>query len=197
MPPLSRTAILFSLLVLAFVVSGFTQSLPKKIDGYRVHNEIISLKGSGAGSAGAPYLIVGEPAVSDISLSGITIAIVGKLEAAGYDGEVQRMSFKDFQVNGVKVEVQDFVTPFKVSKRGSTVLPAPATVFLPTAKILSAAWKEVTDSKNEWTVTGRVLVFGKFKKFGFSFKRAIPVDIELTVKNPLLEYRQKATPETH
>ncbi len=68
-------------------------------------------------------------------------------------------------------------------------MPAPATVFLPTSNILNAAWKEITASKSDWNVTGRVFVFGKFKKFGFTFKRVIPVDVRLTIKNPLAEYK--------
>lgn len=130
--------------------------------------------------------------MSDVSFGGITIAIAGKLEAAGYDGSVEKMRFVEFKVNGVNVEVEEFRTTFRVNKRGTTTLPEPATVFLPTAKVLNAAWKEVTDSKKEWPVVGRVLVFGKFKKFGFAFKRAIVVDVDLTIKNPLIEYRPKS-----
>jgi hypothetical protein len=36
-----------------------------------------------------------------------------------------------------------------------------------------------------WPVTGRVYVFGRFKKFLFSFKRVVPVELSLTLPNPL------------
>jgi hypothetical protein len=45
--------------------------------------------------------------------------------------------------------------------------------------------REMRDSKKEWTITGRVFVFGKFRKFGFEHKRVVPIDIHLTVANPI------------
>lgn len=177
-------------LSLAFSISA--QELPGKIRGYKVHDEKIKLTNSGPKQVDKPYVTVASPTVSDVSLGGVTLAIIGELEEAGFNGRVEMMTFHDFRVNGVSVEVSEFNTPFTVNKSGKTALPTPATVFLPTTNILNAAWKEATDSKENWTVTGRVFVFGKFKKFGFSFKRAIPVDVRLTIKNPLMEYRKRA-----
>lgn len=192
MPLFVRTTIFRIVLIALLSISGFAQDLPDKIDGYPIHKAAITLKGGGSAPSERPYLVVGTPTVSDVSLGGITLAILGNLEAAGYDGLVHRMSFREFRVNGIEVKVEDFNTPFKVNKRGPTILPAPATVFLPTSNVLNAAWKEITDSKEDWLVTGTVIVFGKFKKFGFSFKRAIPVKIDLTIKNPLLEFRKNS-----
>lgn len=188
--------ILLFVAVLALTLSTHAQELPDKIRGYKVHGEIIKLANDGSRKVDKPYITVGAPTVSDVSFSGVTLAIIGELEEAGYDGRVELMTFRDFRVNGVAVEVSEFDKPFTVKKRGKTTLPAPATVFLPTTNILNAAWKEATDSKPEWTVTGRVFVFGRFKKLGFTFKRVIPVDVNLTIKNPLLEFRHKATSGT-
>jgi hypothetical protein len=179
-------------LTLALSVSA--QGLPEKIRGYKVHDEVIRVTNNGAKSDGKPAVVVGSPAVSDVSLSGVTLAIAGEIEAAGHDGRVEMMTFRDFRVNGMAVKVAEFDTPFILKKRGKTTLPAPATVFLPTTNILNAAWKEITESKNDWTVTGRVFVFGRFKRFGFNFKRVIPIDVSLTIKNPFLEYRNKVLP---
>lgn len=98
--------------------------------------------------------------------------------------------FRDFRINGVTVEVAELNEPFTIRKRGKTALPAPASVFISTPRLISSAWKEITDSKKDWSVTGRVFVFGKFRRFGFNFKRVVPVDVRLTVKNPLAEYRK-------
>jgi hypothetical protein len=48
-----------------------------------------------------------------------------------------------------------------------------------------AALGEWTDSKETWRITGLVYVFGKYKKFLFPFKRAIPVELDLMIHNPL------------
>ena len=66
-----------------------------------------------------------------------------------------------------------------------TMLPTPAKITINTANIAKAAYKELVDSKKDWSVTGIVFVFGKFRKFGVSFKRVVPVKIDLTIKNPL------------
>lgn len=186
--------LIMAALSLAFSISA--QQLPDKIRGYKVHDEKIRLTNSGPKQIDKPYVTVGTPTISDVSLGGVTLAIIGELEEAGFNGRVEMMTFRDFRVNGISVEVSEFDTPFTVNKSGKTSLPTPATVFLPTSNILNAAWKEATGSKENWTVTGRVFVFGKFKKFGFTFKRVVPVDVNLTIKNPLLEFRQKTTAET-
>jgi hypothetical protein len=44
------------------------------------------------------------------------------------------------------------------------------------------ALSKLNPAKDKFHVTGRTLVFGKFKKFGMKFKRVIPVDFSLDVK---------------
>jgi hypothetical protein len=180
-----------SLLVLAFVFpSASAQGLPGKIGGYKVHDEIITLSNINLAEQESPSITVGDPQVSNVSISGVTIAIAGELGAAGFDGRVERLMFRDFRINGIAVEVAELNEPFTIRKRGKTTLPAPASVFISTPSLISSAWKEITDSKVDWTVTGRIFVFGKFRRFGFNFKRVVPVDVRLTVKNPLVEYRK-------
>ena len=180
---LSIAAVLI-LLPFTLLFGAQTGDLPKKIRGYKVHDEVLTIKNEPPAN-GKPHVIVGQPSVSDISVRGVTLAVTAELQSAGYKGRVDMLSFRDFTVNGLAVEVRDLDTPFNVEKTGATIIPAPAIIFLPTSKVLRAAWSEVTDSKEEWSVTGRILVFGKFKKFGFNFKRVVPVDVQLRIKNPL------------
>ncbi len=192
----SLKSLLLIATLLGLTFAAAAQDLPGKIRGYKVHGEVIKVTNIGKPDPEKPYVTVGTPTVSDVSLSGVTLAIIGELAEAGHDGRVEMMMFRDFRVNGVEVDVAEYSTPFDVKKTGKTSLPGPATVFLPTTRILNAAWKEITESKQDWTVTGRVLVFGRFKKFGFTFKRVIPVDVNLTIKNPLLEFRREITSGT-
>ena len=178
------TAAILILLTLSLVSNAQTTDLPKKIRGYKVHSESLKLTNEPA-VAGKPYVVVGKLSVSDISITGITLAVTAELRSAGYEGRVDMLSFRDFTVNGFPVEVRDVESPFNVEKTGTTALPGPATIFVPTSKALRAAWSEVTNSKEEWAVNGRILVFGKFKKFGFNFKRVVPVEVQLRIVNPL------------
>lgn len=186
-----RTASVFVAIILAAATFVNSQDLPRSIRGYKIHGEIIKLKSKAPGPAEGPYVVVGRPRVSDISLGGVTLTITGELGDAGHEGRVEMLTFRDFRINGMSVDVAEYNTPFDLKKRGRVALPAGADVFLPATMILNAGWNELTGSKKEWPVTGRVFVFGKFRKFGFSFKRVILIDIDLTIENPLVEYREK------
>lgn len=71
----SLVSYICSLLVVAFVfASASAQDLPAKIRGYKVHDEIITLGNSNPAKQGSPSIIVGDPTVSDVSISGVTIA---------------------------------------------------------------------------------------------------------------------------
>jgi hypothetical protein len=84
------------------------------------------------------------------------------------------------------VEVAEYKDSFEFKKERLVELPAPAKIYLRADRLLRGAWKEMKESKDEWTITGRVFVFGKFRKMGFSFKRVVPVDISVKIKNPLI-----------
>jgi hypothetical protein len=171
-------------LVLAAVFPVASQELPDKIRGYRVHGEKVSVSNVRP-EKGGTILVLSEPEITSVSLTGVTLAVSGAVESAGYEGRVEMLMFRDFRVNGVAVEISEFNEPFPLSKKGRTELPGRAIAFIPTTSIARAAWKEWSGSNAEWVVTGKVFVFGRFKKFGFSFKRVVPVDVRLMIKNPL------------
>jgi hypothetical protein len=187
-------AFLTCLSISLFVSTAISaQELPSEIRGYKVHREkIIVTNASGSFDAiekRKASVVVGQPDIVDVSLTGITLSVPAVLNAVGQSGEVHFMSFHDFRVNEIGVDIEDYKERFSFKKNEKIALPKPATIFLPTGRILTAAWEEISNSKKEWTVTGRIFVFGKFKKFGFVFKRVVPVDIGLTIKNPLQELR--------
>ena len=186
------TAFLTFLTVCLLVsISTSAQQLPSEIRGYKVHREK-TIVTNATGSFDAiekrkASVVVGQPDILDVSLTGITLSVSAVLNAVGQSGEVHFMTFRDFRVNEISVDIEDYQERFSFKKNEKISLPKPATIFLPTGRVLTAAWEEISNSKKEWTVTGRIFVFGKFKKFGFAFKRVVPVDIDLTIKNPLQE----------
>jgi hypothetical protein len=174
------------LLVLLLGTSAYSQAFPDKIRGYKVHSDKmeVSTVGTGIQSADASVKI-GEPKLVEADLTGITFELPAEILAAKQSGKVDFLAFHNVRVNGITVNVEEYRSPFDLSKGEFKALPKPARVFLPATGILQAAWKEMRDSQAEWTVSGRALVFGRFRRFGIYHKRVVPVDFQIKIKNPL------------
>jgi hypothetical protein len=177
------------LCVLCGSIAVNAQDYPKEIRGYKVHNTKIFVQTKDAkvetkGDAEA-FITLGEPTVGDVSLTGVTMEIPAEMAALEQSGKIDFLTFKDFQVNGLKVDVEEYQESFEFKKSVPTALPKPVKIFVGAKQSLLGALGELRDSKDEWTVTGTVFVFGKFKKFGFSFKRVVPVAVNIKIKNPL------------
>jgi hypothetical protein len=192
---LKKRIVSSTLAILLFALPALAQEFPKEIRGYKVHKISISVKTSSTkapAKSGPEALVkIGDPAITDLSFTGLTFEIPAEITAYDQSGRVDFLTFNDFKVDGLAVDVEEYRSAFSFKKNELVVLPKPARFFLGTGQIVKAAWKEIAETKKEWTITGRVFVFGKFKKLGFSFKRVIPVDINLTIKNPLIEYKSK------
>ncbi len=170
------------ILILLLLLPAFSQDLPSKIRGYSVHSPAIIVNTADQRAD----VKVGDPVIVDLSLSGVSFELPTEVASAAQSGRVDFLTFHDFQVNGVSVEIEEYKYPFSFRKNETKALPEPAKIFLPTGALLKGAWAEMQESRKEWLVTGRVLVFGKFRKYGFYHKRVVPVDVSLTIKNPLL-----------
>jgi hypothetical protein len=159
------------------------QELPKKIRGYTVHKEQIAITEDT--DPNGPLLSVGEPGLADVTLSGITFELPLSFNSPDQSGKVDFLTFHEFRVNGIPVTIGEYDQPFAFRKNEVVQLGSPISVFLPTGRLIQAAWLEMHDSKDDWKVEGRVFVFGRFRKFGFYHKRVVPIDIDLLVKNPV------------
>jgi len=179
-----------------FFFSSFVlaQDLPNEIRGYKVYNAKISVKNqtekSVARNKSEAFVKVGEPEVIDISLTGVTLEISAEIDALGQSGTVDFLSFKDFRVNGLQVEVEEYKESFEFKKNQTIILPKPVKIFVGTGQTLRGAVNELKESKDEWRVTGMVFVFGRFKKSFLKFKRVVPVEINIKIKNPLRNSEQ-------
>lgn len=182
---------LISAFISLFVFSStiFPQDYPDKIRGYKVYNTKISIKTpsekSPANSDTEAIVKIGEPQLNDISLTGITLEVSAEIEGADQNGKIDFVTFSDFKVNGLDVEIEEYKKPFELKKGEKVVLSKPVKMFIGANQALRGAFKEFKESKKEWTVTGKIFVFGKFKRFGFSFKRVIPLDVNLKIENPV------------
>ncbi len=181
--------ILLLLLFLVFTNNIFSQKLPKKIRGYKVHYAKVSVRDINQNEPNKKRLRVetdfDEPEFARVGLYGISIELNSKLTVYGKSGKIDFIAFKDFTVNGIKVDIEEYRESFEFKKAESFELKEPVEIFISTRQTLRGALKEYKNSKEKWLVKGRVFVFGKFRKFGFKFKRVIPVDVELSIDNPL------------
>jgi hypothetical protein len=184
---ISTTAIsVFLLLALTGAIAA--QGLPKKIRGYKVHNAKIDVESGAAkplpiGSDGA--VSVGSPTLVDIGLSGVSLDVGGSFMAIGQSGTIDFLTFSDLSVNGIAVEADEYRNSFGFVKNEVTKLPSPIRIKIGTLNLARAAYREYVSSTDNWKVTGTVFAFGRFRKFGMSFKRVVPIKISLLIPNPI------------
>jgi hypothetical protein len=127
----------------------------------------------------------GAPSLARLTPLGITLAMPVVVAPVAQSGHVDFLLFEDMNVNDYSVEIEEYRRSFDLPTKKPLTLREPLRFYisLPTAAL--AAIDEGVSSKETWPVTGRVYVCGKYKKFVFSFKRCVPVELNLTMKNPL------------
>jgi hypothetical protein len=193
----TRLLVLSAAFAIAFIgIQTLAQDLPKEIRGYRVHRANIAVRTSASTTSNDkeidPHIHLGEPKLIDVSLTGITFEVSIELGTAPASGTIDFLAFQGFRVNGIPVEIKEYRGPITFKKGESFPMPRPATVFVSNAGVLQAAWSEFKKSQKSWTVTGRVLAFGKFKKMGMEFKRVVPIEVDVSIKNPFIPNKKPA-----
>lgn len=93
--------------------------------------------------------------------------------------------FKDVTANGIPLEIDEYQHPFRLKKGETVKLPLPVRGSVSSINIAKAAYAESTNARDQWQIKGIVFVFGRFKKLGMTFKRVIPIPINLVIANPL------------
>lgn len=176
------------------IIVAESQDLPREIRGYKVQKADVSIKNQPSASdkngKTDAFINVGEPTISEVSITGITLEISGEIESRAQSGKVDFISFKNFRVNDLAVEIEEYKNSFEFKKNQPVTLPKPIKIFVNTGQALRGALKEWKDSKDEWTVKGTVFVFGRFKKSFLKFKRVVPIEINFKIKNPLRNNEQ-------
>jgi len=187
-----------------------TRTYPKEIRGYKVERRVVEIKkpqkqngksatnqsqsGSSNGqtsSASGPesdedaLIRLGTPQLARATPLGITFEVPIVVSPVKQSGHIDFLMFEDMVVNGRSVEIDEYHREFDLSNRDPLTLREPLRIYIYLPSALLAAIGEWSDSKETWPVTGRVYVFGRFKKLGFSFKRCIPVELNVTMRNPL------------
>ena len=170
-------------------------SYPKEIRGYKVERAVVEIKKEQkkAGNTSAqrdevdPDALIqfGDPQLASVSPSSIGLEIPISVAPVQQKGHVDFLIFEEMVVNGTTVHIDEYRHHFDLPNKNRSTLREPLKffIYLPTA--LVAAIDEWNNSKETWQVTGRVYVFGRFKKNVFTFKRCIPVELKFMMRNPL------------
>ena len=194
------------LLVLVFPIVVYAQrsdespksdTLPKEVRGYKIHRAQVELKKTDKKKSDKkadkeeydetePILIrLGEAQLVSASPLGVTFDVPVILAAVKQQGDVDRLVFEDMRVNDTPVTLDDYVHPFSLPNKEPLSLAPPLRIFVSTPQAVLRTIDEFLNSKEVWQVTGRIYVCGQFKKYLFKFKRAVPVEVQTSINNPL------------
>jgi len=181
---------LHALLLLITAFSGaYSQQPPDKINGYKVYRAKIIVVSSDPPQqsldARDATVKIDKPKLGIPGMLTVTVEVGGEFTSFTQEGKIDLLQFRDISVNGIAVDVDDFKTPFEIKRGRLTRLPASVRGSIDITGVAKAAYKELTESKDLWNVTGTVLVFGRFKKLGIEFKRVVPIPLDLQMRNPL------------
>ena len=195
-------------LVSCVTVLPQTRTYPKEIRGYKVERTVVEVKKpdpknqkSGASRNGTDgvdqadpansvgdvdaLIQLGKPQVAHITPLGMYFAVPIVVAPVKQSGHVDFLVFEDMVVNGTSVDIDEYQHAFDLPNKQPLTLGDPLRIYIYLPSAMLAALGDWSDSKETWPVTGRVYVFGKFKKSVFSFKRVVPVELNVTMQNPL------------
>ncbi len=179
--------------------------LPREVRGYKVHRAQVELKKtkdpekkksdkkSEKGNAEdreydetEPMLArLGEAQLVSVTPLGMTFDVPVVLAAVKQQGDVDLLVFEDMRVNDTSITLGDYVHPFKLPNKGALTMAPPLRIFVSTPQAVLRGIDEILNSKEVWQVTGRIYVCGHFTKYLFKFKRAVPVELQTSINNPL------------
>jgi len=175
-------------------------SYPTKIRGYKVERAVVEVKKQQKKSKDTTadqqrssesdtdaLIRFGDAQLARVTPLGITLEIPIVVAPVQQKGRVDFLIFEDMVVNDSPVQIDEYHRTFDLPNKEELTLREPVRFYIYLPSAVLAAIDEWSDSKERWLVTGRVYVFGNFKKSIFSFKRCIPVELNLTMRNPLRE----------
>jgi hypothetical protein len=186
-----RFLITLALLVTYLVATGVAQVpvYPKEIRGYKVERAVVELKKDPKNPATdadeGSLLRLGDPQLVRATPLGISLEVPIIVSAVKQKGHVDFLIFEDVVVNGTSVEIDEYQREFDLPNKKPLTLKEPLKFYIYLPGVVFAALDEWSNSKETWLITGRVYVFGKFNKSIFKFKRCIPIELKMSVPNPL------------
>ena len=197
----TQCVIALFLMSMPMLASGQSHTYPDNIHGYKVERTVVEIKKpenknqandgeAGSSDSDVDQLITfGQPSIARATPLGMTFEVPMVVAPVKQSGKVDFLVFEDMEINGHSVQIDEYKHSFGLPDKKSLTLRDPLRIYIYLPSAILAALGDWTDSKDTWPVTGRVYVFGKFKKkilgISTSFKRVVPVELNLTMRNPL------------
>ena len=180
--PIRLVMVLGVICLCSHIMKAQQSAYPKEVRGYKVERVAVIAKRNSDPDALVRF---GEPAVTGVTPLSIKLEIPLIIAPITQKGRVEVLLFEDMVVNGTPVAIEDYVREFNLPNKKELILREPLrfSVNLPNAML--AGIGELTAAKETWLITGRVYVLGHYKKFMLNFKRAVSVEINFTMRNPL------------
>ena len=163
---------------------GGGPELPGEVRGYKVERAKVNTKrtkNSDGEKSGEGLITFGTARVSSVGPLEVPVTIAPVQNG----GEVELLVFEGVEVNGTPVSVDDYKRPFSLPKDGPLTLADPLRLRIGTTRALIGTVGEIFGPTEVWPVTGRVYVCGRYKRFLLSFKRAVPLELKTSIRNPL------------
>jgi len=173
-------------------------SYQTKIRGYKVERAVVEVKKQqkkskdmtadqqrSSESETDALIRFSDAQLARVTPLGITLEIPIVIAPVQQKGHVDFLVFDDMVVNDVPIQMEEYRSSFDLPNKERLTLPEPLRLYIYLPSAVLAAIDEWSSSKERWLVTGRAYVFGTFKKSGFSFKRCVPLELNITIRNPL------------
>ena len=158
---------------------------PKEIRGYKVEPTIVELRKSANDSKPDTLIKFGDAELARVTPLGISLEIPIVVSPVKQKGKVDFLLFEDMVFNGTPAEIDEYHSAFNLPNRDPVRLREPLRFYIYLPRAVLAGIDEWINSKDTWPVAGRVYVCGKFRKGPLSFKRCVPVELNLTMRDPL------------
>ncbi|MFV0390124.1 MAG: hypothetical protein ACK5NT_15390 [Pyrinomonadaceae bacterium] len=183
----NRKFLLFTF-ILFFTTFAFSQNSKGKIRGYKVHSEKIEVHADTeevSDSDSDVKVSFSEAKFSGITLKGALITVTPEIYVKGQSGTVDSLVFENIEINGNPVTIDEFTTSFAFNSREKITFSKPVRINIGAVSSIQTIIKELTDSEKKWNITGRVYVFGRFKRAFLTFKRVVPIEFSISITNPI------------
>jgi hypothetical protein len=162
-----------------------TPTYPAELRGYKVERTIETRNAPNTSTPSQELIRFGKVRVARVTSKGVNLEIPIIVAPVKQKGQVDFLVFENIVVNGMRVRIDEYHRQFELPTKNELVLNEPLKFFVTLPSAILATIGEWVNSLEKWRVTGRVYVFGRYKKFLFTFKRTVPVELDLMIKNPL------------